>query len=148
MSSSKGKVNGTECTQRGNDHFLAYIPSWWKNQSSLVRAEGVQPPPPFTISIKKGYRHKVMVCMGYTHPPPFTTISTITKLWCTLKLRGQIHSLYFYSTPMYSVVESVSWTVRDFKFENSFLNSLIHYCSTVTQIILSKANPVVCNPTI
>ncbi len=26
-----------------------------------------------------------------------------TKLWCTLQLRGQIHSLYFFSTPMYSV---------------------------------------------
>ncbi len=39
----------TEYTQSGNCSFLAYIPSWWKNQPSLVRA-GDASPPLFTIS--------------------------------------------------------------------------------------------------
>jgi hypothetical protein len=49
--------NTTEYTQSGNGHFLAYIPSWWKNQPSLVRMGG-----------------------GGARTPPFT-ISIITKLW-------------------------------------------------------------------
>jgi hypothetical protein len=36
---------GTEYTDSGNGHLLAYIPSWWKNQPSLVHAA-----PPFTLS--------------------------------------------------------------------------------------------------
>jgi hypothetical protein len=39
----------TEYTQSGNGHFLAYSPSWWKNQPSLLRAGGGACPPPFTI---------------------------------------------------------------------------------------------------
>jgi hypothetical protein len=34
----------TEYTQSGNCHFLVYIPSWWKNQPSLVRVGGAHPP--------------------------------------------------------------------------------------------------------
>ncbi len=33
-------VSASEHTQSGNDHFLAYIPSWWKDQPSLVRLGG------------------------------------------------------------------------------------------------------------
>jgi hypothetical protein len=34
-------------------------------------------------------------------PTPFHYIIPLcTKLWCTLQLRGQINSLYFYSTPI------------------------------------------------
>ncbi len=40
-------LQATEYTQSGNDHFLAYIPSWWKNQPSLVRGGGGARPPPF-----------------------------------------------------------------------------------------------------
>ncbi len=36
-------------TQSGNGHFQAYIPSWWKNQPSLVSVGGARPSP-FTIS--------------------------------------------------------------------------------------------------
>jgi hypothetical protein len=32
-----GVGRDTEYTQSGNGHFMAYIPSWWKNQPSLVR---------------------------------------------------------------------------------------------------------------
>ncbi len=35
-------------TQSGNGRFLAYIPSWWKNQPWLVRVRGARPPP-FTL---------------------------------------------------------------------------------------------------
>jgi len=35
----------TECTQSGNGHFMAYIPSWWKNQPSLVGVGGFTPTP-------------------------------------------------------------------------------------------------------
>jgi hypothetical protein len=44
----KSIVTTTEYTQSGNGHFLAYIPSCWKNQPSLVRVGGASPPP-FTI---------------------------------------------------------------------------------------------------
>ncbi len=58
-------------------HFLAYIPSWWKNQPSLVRVGGARPPH-FTISTITWY--------------------TVSR---TLQLRGQmIHCPYFYSTPL------------------------------------------------
>ncbi len=33
-------VETTEYSQSGNGHFLAYIPSWWKNQPSLVGGGG------------------------------------------------------------------------------------------------------------
>jgi hypothetical protein len=41
-------VSTTEYTQSGNRRFLAYIPSWWKNQPWLVRIGGARPPP-FTL---------------------------------------------------------------------------------------------------
>ncbi len=34
----------SQSTQSGNGHFLAYIPSWWWNQPSLVRVEGACTP--------------------------------------------------------------------------------------------------------
>jgi hypothetical protein len=37
---------------------------------------------------------------GGAHPPPSLYLPSRTKLWCTLQLRGQIHSLYFYYTPL------------------------------------------------
>ncbi len=43
-------VRSTGYTQSGNGHFMECIPSWWKNQPSLVRAGG-ECPPPFAISI-------------------------------------------------------------------------------------------------
>jgi hypothetical protein len=44
----KSIVTTTEYPKSGNGHFLAYIPSCWKNQPSLVRVGGASPPP-FTI---------------------------------------------------------------------------------------------------
>ncbi len=43
-----------------------------------------------------------LVRVGGARPPPFNTvyIPSRTKLWCMLQLRGQIHSLQFYSTPI------------------------------------------------
>ncbi len=35
----------TEYTQNGNGHFLAYIPSWWKIQRSLVKVGSARPSP-------------------------------------------------------------------------------------------------------
>ncbi len=40
------EVMPTEYTQSGNGHFLSYIPSWWKNQPSLVRVGVHAPYPP------------------------------------------------------------------------------------------------------
>ncbi len=41
---------------------------------------------------------------GVGTPTPFHyTVSTITYLWCTLQLRGQVLSPYFYSTPIRSL---------------------------------------------
>ncbi len=60
-------------TQSGNGWFLAYVPSWWKNQPWLV-GWGV-------------------------HAHPLSTYLPLrTKLQCTLQLSGQIHSPYFIST--------------------------------------------------
>jgi hypothetical protein len=38
----------------------------------------------------------------YAHPP-FIRFTIMYMMQCTLQLRGQIHSPYFISTPMYSV---------------------------------------------
>jgi len=62
-----------------NGHFLAYIPSWWK--------------------ISPGWWGWLV----HAHPLSLYLPSR-TKLQCTLQLRGQIHSLYFYSTPIYSIL--------------------------------------------
>jgi hypothetical protein len=43
-------LNTTEYTQSRNAHFLAYIPSRWKNLPSLVGGGGGARPLPFTIS--------------------------------------------------------------------------------------------------
>ncbi len=53
--------------------LLAYIPSWWKNQPSLVRVGA--------------HAHPLSL-----YPP------SRAKLWCTLQLKGQILSPYFSST--------------------------------------------------
>ncbi len=42
---------GTEYTESSNGHLLAYIPSWWKNQPSLVRVGGYTPTPFHSITI-------------------------------------------------------------------------------------------------
>ncbi len=55
----------------GNGHFLAYIPSWWYIQPSLMR-------------------------LGNARPPLSLYLPSRAKLWCTLQLRGQIHSSYFF----------------------------------------------------
>ncbi len=71
----------TEYTQSGYCRFLAYIPSWLKNQPWLVRVGGA--------------------C-----PPPLSLSPSRTKLQCTLLLRGQIHSLYFLSIPYSTLWDS------------------------------------------
>ncbi len=71
-------VRPTEYTQSGTGHFLAYIPSWWKTQPSLV--------------------------MGGVARPPYFTISPITFKVVVYTLRGQIHSPYFFFPYVYSVV--------------------------------------------
>ncbi len=63
----------SEYTQSGDCRFLAYIPSWWKNQPWLVRVGGAR-------------------------PPPFNLLPSRTKLQCTLLLCGLIHSPCFIST--------------------------------------------------
>ncbi len=68
----------TEYTQSGNGRFLAYIPSWWKNEPRLVREGGA----------------------GY---PLSLYLPSRKKLQCTLRLRGQIHSSYFISSPTYAL---------------------------------------------
>ncbi len=65
----------TEYTQSGNCNFPAYIPSWWKIYPSPVRVGGARPPLSLNLPLS-------------------------TKLRCMLHLRGQIHSFYFYSTPI------------------------------------------------
>jgi hypothetical protein len=56
--------------------YTPYITSWWKNQPWLVRV-GV-----------------------HCTPHPLFTLVTITYKDAVLQLRGQIHSLYFISTPI------------------------------------------------
>jgi len=63
----------TEYTQSGDCRFLAYIPSWWKNQPWLVGVGGCT-------------------------PTPFSLLPLRKKLHCTLLLRGQIYLLSFHST--------------------------------------------------
>ncbi len=70
----------TEYTQNGDCRFLAYIPSWWKNQPWLVGVGGAR-------------------------PPPLSLLPSRKKLQCTLLLRGQIHLLYFHSPYTVSVEE-------------------------------------------
>jgi len=40
---------------------------------------------------------------GYTPTPFHLYVPSRTKVWCTLQLRGPIHSPYFYSTPVYTL---------------------------------------------
>ncbi len=50
----------------------------------------------------------VVLRVGGARPPAFSLLPSRTKLQCTLKLSGQIRSLYFISIPyMYSVPQSV-----------------------------------------
>jgi hypothetical protein len=60
--------------------FLAYIPSWWKNQPWLVRVGGGCTPTPFYST-----------CIFH---------HVYAKLQCTLQLRGHTQSMYFISTPI------------------------------------------------
>jgi hypothetical protein len=43
--STFSSVQSTEYTQSGYGRYLAYIPSWWKNQHWLVRVGGERPHP-------------------------------------------------------------------------------------------------------
>jgi hypothetical protein len=70
-----------QSTQSGNGHFLAYIPSLWKKSAKPREGVGV---------------HAHLLSQY---------LPSRTKLWCTLQLRGQVHSIYFYS--MYSVADTL-----------------------------------------
>ncbi len=51
--------------------------------------------------------HAALVRVKGARPPPFTLFPSQTKLWCTLQLRGHIHSSLFLLYPyMYSEVRS------------------------------------------
>ncbi len=71
----------TEYKQNGNGHFLHGV-------HSIMMEKLAQP-------------NEGAGCTP-SRPPPLTTVylPSRAKLWCTLQLRGQIHSSYFYSTPM------------------------------------------------
>ncbi len=67
------EVVPTEYSQSGIGHFLAYIPSWWKNQPSLVRVGGALHAPPHSIY------HHVQRCGVRSswkgrHTPPISTL--------------------------------------------------------------------------
>ncbi len=76
-------VHTTEYTQRGNCRFLAYIPSWWKNQPWLVRVRG-----------------------GGARPPPFTLFTIMYKVAVFAPAEGQIHFPFSSIPYMFSVLQS------------------------------------------
>ncbi len=46
---------------------------------------------------------------GCVRPPLSLYLPSRTKLWCTLMLRGQVHSSYFYSTPICTLWSSIQY---------------------------------------
>ncbi len=97
----------TEYTQSGNYRFLAYIPSWWKNQPRLVR-------------------------VGSARPPPFTLLPSRTKLQCTLQLRGQRYTPTISCLPyMNSVVILTSLHVLHYLKGGIINNSSLHEAKTM-----------------
>ncbi len=70
------KIVITEYTQSGDGRFLAYIPSWWKNQLRLARVGGARAPP-FTTYI---YHHIQSCCVRFSwevrYTPPISSFYT------------------------------------------------------------------------
>ncbi len=75
---------GWACTPHPHQPGIIF-PSWWN-----VRQKGQLPL----------YEYSV-ICM-HAHPRSLYLPSR-TKLWCSLQLRGQIYSPYFYSSPICSL---------------------------------------------
>ncbi len=95
-----GGVLHHRVTQSGNCHFLAYITTWWKN--SLGGGGG-------------GLHEHLLSLYILSH--------SRTKLWCTLQLRGQVHSPNFYSALIqYVLCAAQSLYPRWFQYQTTTLN--------------------------
>ncbi len=71
---SKRNVMSTEYTRSGNCRFLAYITSWWKNQSWLMRVEGARTPTPFHFSYHHVHSCSVLSSWEDRYTPPISSL--------------------------------------------------------------------------
>ncbi len=75
----------TEYTQSGNCRFMAYIPSWWKNQPWLVRwGGGGFMPAPFHSSYHHAQSCSVWPSWEGRYTPSISSLPSICTLWSVL----------------------------------------------------------------
>jgi hypothetical protein len=96
-----GRVRRIEYTQSGNGHFLAYIPSWWWNQPSLVRMEGARPP----LFTKSTITYKVVVVYAPAERGRYTPLISPLPLYVLYSVicLEDIPLYYRSCTTMYSI---------------------------------------------